>query len=160
SNPEGEFSAYCLSKDEGQTWSRRYTMGAGANIDAAYSQAPFEDRLWVLGSGYLSLEPDPSGQQTDFHSALTEFSRGGLDVHQIRAAKIHLSEPPRFEPVQTSTKKKNASELTSVPTAVPWGAIIAGPRGEWLSTLYYTTKRDPRYSRLVLIRSFDHGHTW
>ena len=56
-NPEGEFSAYCLSKDGGQTWGRRYTMGAGANIDAAYSQAPLEDGIWVLGSGYLSLEP-------------------------------------------------------------------------------------------------------
>jgi BNR repeat-like domain len=160
-NPEGEFSAYCLSKDGGQTWGRRYTMGAGANIDAAYSQVPLEDGIWVLGSGYLSLEPYSSGQKTDFHATLTEFSRAGMDVHQIRDASIHLSEPPQLEPVKIyATKTTDASQLASVPTAVPFGAIIAGPRGEWLSTLYYTTKRDRRYSRLALIRSFDHGHTW
>ncbi len=161
SNPEGEFSAYCLSKDGGQTWSRRYTMGAGANIDAAYSQVPLEDKIWVLGSGYLSLEPYPAGQQTDFHTALTEFSRGGMEIHQIRDASIHLSEPPQLEPVELqATKTKDASQLASVPTAVPWGAMVGGPRGEWLSTLYYLTRRDRRYRRLVLIRSLDHGHTW
>jgi hypothetical protein len=159
-NPEGEFSAYCLSKDGGQTWSRRYTMGAGANIDAAYSQVPLENAIWVLGAGYFSLEPSPSGP-TDFHATLTEFSRAGMSVQQIRDASIHLSEPPLLEPVATyATKKADASQLASVPAAVPVGAIIAGPRGEWLSTLYYTTKRDRRYIRLVLIHSFDHGRTW
>jgi hypothetical protein len=84
-----------------------------------------------------------------------------MEVHQIRDADIHLSEPPQFKPVEMyATKAKDASQLASVPAAVPQGAMIAGPRGEWLSTLYYTTKRDQRYTRLVLIRSFDHGHTW
>ena len=156
-NPEGEFSAYCLSKDGGQTWSRRYTMGAGANIDAAYSQAPLEDGIWVLGSGYLSLEPYLSGRETDFHATLSEFSRAGMDVHQIRDATIHLSEPPQLEPVEIhATKTMDASQLASVPTVVPRGNY-SGPRGEWLSTLYYVTKRDRRYRRLVLIHSFDHG---
>ena len=56
-NPEGEFSAYCLSKDGGQTWSRRYPMGAGGNIDAAYSQVPLEDGaiLVLARPSYLSL---------------------------------------------------------------------------------------------------------
>jgi len=160
-NPEGEFSAYCLSKDGGRTWGRRYTIGAGANVDAAYSQVPLEDGIWVLGSGYLSLEPYPSGPKTHFHAALTQFSRVGMDVRQVRDASIYLSEPPQFEPVEIQgVKTTDASQLASVPTAVPFGAIIFGTRGEWLSTLYYTTKRDPRYRRLVLIRSFDHGHTW
>ena len=160
-NPEGEFSAYCLSRDGGQTWSRRYTMGAGANIDAAYSQVPLEDRIWVLGSGYFSLEPFPSGGETDFHVTLTDFSQAGMDVHQVRDASIHLSQPPQLKAVEiNATKKMDASHLAPVPAAVPQGAMIAGPRGEWLSTLYYTTKRDQRYTRLVLIRSFDHGRTW
>jgi hypothetical protein len=160
-NPEGEFSAYSLSKDGGQTWSRRYTMGAGANVDDAYSQVPFEDGIWVLGAGYLSLEPYPSGQETDFHATLTEFSRAGMDVHQIRDASIHLLEPSQLEPAQMyPTNKMDASQLAAVPSVDPFGAIIAGPHGEWLTTLYYTTKRDRRFSRLVLIRSLDHGHTW
>lgn len=161
SNPEGEFSAYCLSRDGGRTWSRRYTMGAGANTDAAYSQSPLDDGIWSLGAGYLSLEPYPSGSGTDFHVALTGFFRGGMEVHQIRDASIHLAEPPQLEPVTlNATKTKDAGQLASVPSAVPYGAMIAGMHGEWLSTLYYTTKRDRRYSRLVLIRSLDHGHSW
>lgn len=161
-NPEGEFSAYCLSKDGGQTWSRRYAMGAGANVDAAYSQMPLEDgAIWVLGAGYVSLEPYPPGQKTNFHVALTKFSQNGMEIHQIRDARIHLSEPAQFAPVELyATKAKDASELDTVPVAQPWGAIIGGPGGEWLSTLYYPTERDQRYRRLVLIRSIDQGRTW
>ena len=161
-NPEGEFSAYCLSKDGGQTWSRRYTMGAGANIDAAYSQVPLEDgAIWALGAGYDSLEPYPPSQKTDFHVTLTEFLRNGTEVHQIRDARIHLSEPVQFVPVELyAIKTKDASKLDKVPRGQPTGSIISGPGDEWLSTLYYTTERDQRYSQLVLIRSIDHGRTW
>jgi hypothetical protein len=161
-NPEGEFSAYCLSKDGGQTWSRRYTMGAGANIDAAYSQVPLEDgAIWVLGAGYASLEPYPPGEKTDFHATLTKFSRNGMEIHQIRDARIHLAEPAQFAPVEVyATKAKDASSLSAVPAAQPFGAIIDGPGGELLNTLYYITERDQRQSRLVLIRSIDHGQTW
>lgn len=161
-NPEGEFSAYCLSKDGGQTWSRRYTMGAGANIDAAYSQVPLEDgAIWVLGAGDSSLEPYPPGQKTVFHVTLTRFSRHGMEIHQIKDARIHLSEPVQSVPVEVyATKAKDASELSVVPAAQPYGAIIDGPGGEWLNTLYYVAERDQQQSRLVLIRSIDHGRTW
>jgi hypothetical protein len=161
-NPEGEFSAYSLSSDGGQTWSRRYTMGAGANIDAAYSQMPLEDgAIWSLAGGYASLEPYPPGQKKDFHVTLTKFSRDGMQIHQVRDAKIHLSEPAQSIPVEVYTSNgKDASKLSSVSSAQPYGAIVDGPNGEWLSTLYYTTERDERQSRLVLIRSIDHGQTW
>ena len=123
-NPEGELSAYCLSKDGGQTWGRRYTMGAGANIDAAYSQVPLEDGIWVLGAGYLSLEPF-SLRPNRFSRYSDQIFPAGLSVHQIRDASIHLSEPPLLEPVETyATKKADASQLASVPAAVPFGAII------------------------------------
>jgi BNR repeat-like domain len=161
-NPEGEFSAYCLSEDGAQTWTPRFTMGAGANIDAAYSQGPLEDgAIWALGAGASALEPYPPGQKTDFQVALTKFSRNGMEIHQIRDARIHLSEPVQSIPVELyATKAKDASELKVVPAAQPFGAIIDGPGGEWLSTVYYTTERDQRQSRLVLIRSIDHGRTW
>ena len=42
-HPEGEFSAYCISRDGGLTWSHRYTMGAGANNDGAFSREPRKD---------------------------------------------------------------------------------------------------------------------
>jgi len=161
-NPEGEFSAYCLSKDGGQTWSRRYTLGAGANTDAAYSQSPLEDgAIEVLGAGYYSLEASPPDPKTDFLVTLTKFLAPGTEVHQVRDARIHLSEPVQFVPAEFhATKTKDASAPEKVPAAQPYGAIVSGPGGEWLSTVYYTTERDQRYSRLVLIRSMDHGHTW
>jgi hypothetical protein len=158
-NPEGEFSAYCISRDGGKTWSRRYPMGAGANIDEAYSQVPLDGGIWALGAGYASLEPFPPNQKTDFHVTLTKFSQGGMDVHQIRDARIHLSEPAEFEPVELyAIKTQDASQLGTVPSPQPCGAIIGGPGGEWLTTLSYTTEGNQ--SRLVLLRSFDHGHTW
>jgi hypothetical protein len=160
-NPEGEFSAYCLSKDGGQTWSRRYAMGAGANVDAAYSQMPLDDgAIWALGAGYLSLEPYPPDQNKNFHVTLTRFSRNGMEIHQVRDATIHLSEAAHYVPVELHGAKAKAPELDAVPAAQPWGAIIGGPSGEWLSTLYYPTERDHRYRRLVLIRSIDQGQTW
>jgi hypothetical protein len=161
-NPEGEFSAYCVSRDEGQTWSRRYTMGAGTNVDAAYTQVPHQDGiLWVLGAGYDSLEPSPPGQAMDFHAVLTKFSRGGLECYQIRDAKIHLSEPAWATPTTiVTTGRKDATDLSAVYEANPWGAIVDGPGGEWLTTLYYMAERDPRQRRLVLIRSTDQGRSW
>lgn len=160
-NPEGEFSAYSLSKDLGQTWSRRYAMGAGANVDAAYTQVTRQDgTIWALGAGYDSLEANPSGQAMYFHAALTRFSRGGMEFDQIRDAKIHLSEPAISKPPTVmETGRKDATKLSVVYEANPWGAIVDGPGGEWLTTLYYTTERGPR-QRLVLIRSTDLGRSW
>jgi hypothetical protein len=160
-NPEGEFSAYSISKDGGQTWSRRYTMGTGANVDAAYTQVTREDgTIWALGAGYDSLEANPSGQATYFHAALTRFSRGGMEFDQIRDARILLSQPAiSMPPTVMETGRKDATKLSVVYEANPWGAIVDGPGGEWLTTLYYTTERDPR-QRLVLIRSTDQGRSW
>jgi len=162
SNPEGEFSAYSISKDGGQTWSRRYTMGAGANVDAAYTQVTREDgTIWALGAGYDSLEANPPGQAMNFHAALTKFSRGGMEIDQIRDARIHLSEPAISKPPTVmATGRKDATKLSVVYEANPWGAIVDGPGGEWLTTFYYMTERDPRQRRLVLIRSTDQGRSW
>lgn len=161
-NPEGEFSGYTISRDGGETWSRRYTMGTGANVDAAYTQATREDgTVWALGAGYDSLEPDPPGQSSDFHAALTRFSRGGMEFDQIRDARIHLSEPAiSVPPTVMGTGRKDATNLNAVYEADPWGAIVEGPDGEWLTTFYYITQRDPRQRRLVLIRSTDQGRSW
>ena len=161
-NPEGELSAYSISKDEGQTWSRRYTMGTGANVDAAYTQVTREDgTIWALGAGYDSLEADSPGQATYFHAALTKFSRGGMELDQIRDARIHLSDPAlSIPPTVMATGRKDATKLNEVYEANPWGAIVDGPGGEWLTTFYYLTERDPRQRRLVLIRSTDQGRSW
>jgi hypothetical protein len=161
-NPEGELSGYCVSKDGGQTWSRRYTMGAGANVDAAYTQViPADGLLCVLGAGYDSLEADPPGQAVDFRAALTKISRGGLELTQIRDARIHLAEAAwSMPPTVMETGRKDATNLSVVYEANPQGTIIGGPGGELLATFYYMTQRDSRRRRLVLIRSTDQGRNW
>ena len=161
-HPEGEFSAYCVSKDGGHTWSRRYTLGAGGNVDAAYTQVAGEDgAIWVLGAGYLSLEPHPPGQTKQFRAALTKFSDGGAVIDQIRDALIRLSEPVHGrQPTLHDRHTKDASKLTEVFDLVPWGAIISGPKGEWISTLYYMPSSDVNHWRLIAIGSNDRGHTW
>lgn len=162
-HPEGEFGAYCISRDRGKTWSQRYPMGAGANVDDAYSRQPRRDgTLLVLGAGYNTLNPYPPGQTEQFHTALTKYFRGGMEFTQIQDAVIRLSQPAEMEPAWMAGfgRLKDASKLTEVPNAVPWGAIIEALNGDLLNTLYYRTKRDPRFFRLVLIRSTDDGMTW
>ncbi len=162
-HPEGELSAYCISRDRGKTWSQRYPMGAGANVDAAYTRLPRKDgTLLVLGAGYNTLDPFPAGQAKQFHTALTRYSRGGMEFTQIQDAVIRLSQPVLMEPVWMAGfgSLRDASQLIEVPNAVPWGSIIEALNGDLLTTLYYRAEKAPKFFRLVLIRSKDDGKTW
>ena len=161
-HPEGEFSAYCVSRDGGQTWSWRYTMGAGGNVDAAYSQVPPPDgTLLALGSGYDAVLPFPSDQTRRFQVALTRFARGGMEITQVRDALLRLREPARMVPATLfDTGAKDTTRLESTPEVNPWGAIVEADNGDLLTTVYYLTEKDPRRRRLVLARSPDQGKTW
>ena len=172
-HPEGEFSAYCISRDQGKTWSRRYPMGGGANVDAAYTSMPLKDGTHLaLAAGFDTLDAFPPGQAKQFHTTLTRYSRGGMEFTQIRDAAIRLAHDVHWEPTfmagfvpgpwqkPVEAHLQDVSKLTKVPNAVPWGAIIEALNGDLLTTLYYTTAKDPRYFGLVLIRSKDEGATW
>jgi hypothetical protein len=160
-HPEGEFSAYCTSNDGGQTWSPRYTMGAGANVDAAYTQVPPSDGTFLsLGAGYESPIPYPPGQMQQFQVALTKYSRGGMEFTQVRDAILRLRTPARSEPMMLfDLGTKDTSKLSVAPEATPWGAIIDGLNGDLLSTAYYTADKNGR-KQTVLIRSKDQGKSW
>lgn len=160
-NPEGEFSAFSVSNDYGRTWSRRYTLGAGANVDAAYSQAVGKD-VWVLGSGYDAAEPYLPGQRTRFRVVLSRISRGGIEVLQMRDAVLQLARPAGSEPARLfDLGRKEATRIQNdLPVVNPWGDIIADKNGNWLTTVYYKTGPDPRSTLLVLVRSRDRGMTW
>jgi len=161
-HPEGEFSAYCVSKDGGRTWSQRYTMGAGGNVDAAYTQVPPPDgTLLALGAGYNSAIPEPPGQTRQYHLALTEYRRGGMEVRQVRDAVLRLREPAQLMPAMLfDLGARDTSKLEQVPEVNPWGAILEGLNGDLLTTVYYITEKDKRQRRLVLVRSPDQGRTW
>ena len=160
-HPEGEFSAFCVSRDGGQTWSQRYTMGAGANVDAAYSQIPPPDgTLLSLSAGYCSLISYPPGQTREFHVALTKYSRGGMEITQFRDSILRLWTSARLTPTSLfDLGKKDTSKVEMIPEVTPWGAIIDGLNGDLLTSVYYTAEDGGR-QQLVLVRSKDQGRTW
>ena len=160
-HPEGEFSAYCISGDGGQTWSQRYTMGAGANVDAAYTQVPPPDgTLLSLGAGYGSPTAHPPGQAQEFHIAVTRYSRGGMESTQIRDAVLRLRAPVQLEPMMLfDLGTRDASKLETAPEVTPFGAIIDGLDGGLLTTAYCKAEKDGR-QQVILLRSRDLGKTW
>ena len=160
-HPEGEFSAYCISGDGGQTWSQRYTMGAGANVDAAYTQEPPPDgTLLSLGAGYGAPLAHPPGQAREFQVTVTRYSRGGMESTQIRDAVLRLRAPVQREPMMLfDLGTRDTSKLETAPEVTPWGAIVDGLNGDLLTTAYCKAQEDGR-QRLLLIRSKDHGKTW
>lgn len=153
-NPEGDFSAYCISKDAGMTWSQRYTMGSGA----AWSAEPEEDgKIWQLCG---SIEPDPPSQNQDFHFTLTKWSRGGLEFQQWRDVSLHFSEPILMNPTDTYDRHVSDGHLKEYPSASPWGTIVHGSNGDLLTVVQCQTAARPKYFRDVLIYSHDEGKTW
>jgi hypothetical protein len=157
-NPEGDFSAYCISKDRGLTWSRRYTMGAGANVDSAYLQDPLKDGAILRASSVA--EAYPAGQAQQFHFTLTKFSRGGMEVHQVRDAIVRLSQPVHMGRNELDDRRVPDTKFLDNAGLALWGSIITGLKGELLTLVEYSAARDPQFSRLALARSVDGGQTW
>ena len=157
-NPEGDISAYCISKYMGLTWSRRYTMGAGANVDGAYSESPRPDgTIWQLYGWVESYLPEPAEQ---LHLTLTKFSRGGMEFQQWRDVPLRMSQPIQLARTELFDRRVQDGNLAKQPTVVPWGPIIEALDGNLLAPVYYTAERDQRYYRLALIRSSDGGKNW
>jgi len=178
-NPEGDFSAYCISKDGGLTWSRRYTIGAGTGTEGAFTEAPRKDgTLWLL---YSYPEPYPEGQAQQFHDTVTKFSRAGMEIHEVRDVVIRLSQPAYLAPVGLFDRSVKSEKVADGKVRVqirgmPWGRIIEALNGDLLVPMYYITQRDrelhaneeglyyreelDQHFRDVLLRSEDSGQTW
>jgi len=157
-NPEGDFSAYCISKDAGMTWSRRYAMGTGANMDADWSYEPEEDgKIWHL-NGWLDTYPP--GQNQDFHLTLTKWLRGGMEFQQWKDVPLHFPEPILKGPTETFDRNLRDGHLAEVPVAIPWGKIIHGLNGDLLALVYTQTVAHPKYFRELLFCSHDQGKRW
>jgi hypothetical protein len=155
--PESEFSANSISRDGGLTWSVRYPMGEGANIDAAYTDAPLKDgSILSLAGGYCAVEPDPPGQAKRFRITVTRYARGGMEVTLIRDAIVQVQDAVQSRPVKRpgEMKRERFYELQ------PFGAIVEGNENDLLSTTYLFTEQDGRRRRLILLRSTDEGLSW
>ena len=157
-NPEGDFSAYCISKDGGLTWSRRYTMGAGANVDGAYSESARPDgSIWQLYGWVESLTPGPTEQ---LKLTLTKFWRGGMEFKQWRDVPLQTAQLVHPGRTELFDRRVSDGHLAELPGLCPWGPILAGLNGDLMAPAYYTAERDQRYYRLSLIRSIDGGKNW
>ena len=157
-NPEGDFSAYCISKDGGMTWGRRYTMGSGANMDASWSYEPEEDG--TILHLYSWVERYPLGQNRDFYLTLTRWSRGGMEFQQWRDVPLHLPEHIIFYSPRTIDHYDSDGHLAEIPRLCPWGTIVHGLNGDLLAVMFIKTVERPNYWQDVLICSHDEGKTW
>lgn len=157
-NPEGDFSAYCISKDHGLTWSRRYTMGAGANVDGAWSQDPRPGESIRQLYGWTNAKL--AGDANNLYLTCTQFSQSGMEIHQRRNIPLHMSEPVQMLRAGLSDRRVQDGGLASVPSAMPWGPIIASRDGGLIAPIYFKAERDSRYYRAALLRSDDNGKTW
>lgn len=163
-NPEGDFSAYCVSRDGGMTWSQRYTMGGGATADGAWSEVPnHDDNVWHL-DGYP--EPYSNGNTHEFYDALTKFADGGRYICLDRDMVLKLSQPAYMSPTRLFDRHVQDATVATQFRGRPWGSIIEGPHGELFCSAYYIAEADarrygkPQYFRDVLLRSTDSGRTW
>lgn len=181
-NSESAVSAYCISRDGGLTWSRRYTMGQGANQDGAWSETPdASDQIWQLGSYPESQrEDDPR----HFYATLTKFGRGGRASSEDRDVALTLTEPAHnaaswlFDYRFDGKNPVSDTRFTSQFHWRPWGNIVQGRGGELYCSAYFTAQSDAereedaanqknvearlalRFNRDVLLRSTDGGKSW
>ncbi len=176
-NSEGAFSAYCLSRDGGRTWSRRYTMGVGANQDGAWTEEPDSaDRIWQWGS---YPEPVRDGDDTHFTAIMTRYGHGGRRAELDLDVAFSLAEPAHYNP--TWLHAYRFPHVAPTPDTLilkqfqgrPWGNIVRGPQGALFCLCYYTTPADARrlaaeennpsprrFMHDVCLRSDDEGRTW
>jgi hypothetical protein len=116
-NPEGDFSAYCISKDGGSTWSRRYTMGAGANVDGAYTESPRSDgTIWQLYGWAESYLP---GSAEHLRLTLTKFARGGMEFQQWRDVPLQMSQSVDLAHTELFDRRVQDGNLAIQPSVVP-----------------------------------------
>jgi len=180
-NSESATSGYCISKDRGQTWSRRFTMGEGANQDGAWSEAPDkDDMIWQFGS---YPEPVVEGNAQKFYATMTKFGRGGRFSSEDRDVTITLHEPAHIDAAWLFDYRFDGKVLvadTRFGTQFhgrPWGNIVQDKNGYYYCTAYFNTEADgqrelaagkaskepryaPRFNRCVVLRSTDNGKNW
>jgi hypothetical protein len=155
-NPEGIFSAYCISKDGGLTWSPRQTVGSGANSSAYYDHRD-DGSIWELEGG---LDSSISGPTTKVPFILTKFRRGGMEFEQKRDVYLQTSLPVHIMKNELFDWRTPDGHLTMAPALGVFGPIIEALNGDLITTAFYTAERDQRWYRLVLIRSSDGGLSW
>jgi hypothetical protein len=156
-NPEGDFSAVATSKDGGLTWSQRFTMGAGANVDGAYSAEPMPDgTIWNI-YGWIRL-PHSTPAGLEYPATVTKYSHGGMEFSQNRNAVFRLSQPVSTTPTQLYAKDHRDAFLLSVPGVNPFGPIIPALDGGWLAPIEFRPAGE-KLTKVGIIHSTD-GLTW
>jgi hypothetical protein len=176
-NAESGFSAYCLSKDGGLTWSRRYTLGLGANQDGTWSDVPDDqDQIWQWAS---YSEQVSKGDFTHFKAGMTKFSAGGRHVAIDLDVGFQTARPAGLYPTWLfayAFDRKNPTPDTLVLENFggrPWGNMVRDAQGNYYTACYYTDEVDARrtkaeedspnprrYIHDSCLRSTDGGKSW
>jgi len=175
-NSEGIFSAYCISRDGGTTWSKRYTMGAEAS-DCWSEEPDADDAIWQFCT---YPEWVREGDVLEYLADLTKFSHGGRHISEDRDVLVTLAQPAHVTDNYLFDYKFGDPWPTSVPLADTrfktqldarsYGNIIKGAQGDLLCSAYILTAADAtrraedpthrRFYRAILLRSTDGGKHW
>jgi len=156
-NPEGEFTAFCVSRDGGRTWGPRVTAGEGFQ-DSAIDRVPRPDgTLMRLG---FWLRPNPSGQTKELDAVMIEVSQGGQVFTQRNDIHVSLPQPVVSQPVKLfGLNVPDGGQINAVPDAEFDGSILDSLHGSSLATMYGRFERD-RFERNMLVESRDGGKDW
>lgn len=152
SAPESNFAAFCVSKDEGKTWSPR--VSEGHLFSAGILQTYPDGQSKLIGVGF-QLFPAVPGQAKELQDTLLEISDGWNDITHHRWIHVTLPEEPAMHPVDRS----NGGTLTQMPAVSFHGCLIPSKDGGLLATMYGKFPGE-KYYRSFLMKSMDHALTW
>lgn len=156
-NPEGEFTAFCVSRDGGRRWGPRVTAGEGFQ-DSAIDRVPRPDgKLMRLGFWLL---PNPPGQTKELDAVMIEVSQGGHRVTQRNDIHVSLPQPVVSLPVKLfGHNLPDGGQITAAPGVEFDGSILDSLHGSLLATMTGRFEGD-RFERDILVESRDGGKSW
>lgn len=138
--PEGFRSAYCISHDQGATWSPRYRADT---VRGVWAEIPGPGGcVWGLSGHIVGAHGDQDflfGRSQLFDPG-TSPEKSGIKVEPVSDALLHVSEPT----------------LGIMFT----GSILPSHGDSLVGCIYSRIKQAPKYYQLATVHSDDNGQTW
>jgi hypothetical protein len=150
--PESNYSSFCVSNDDGKTWSPRVPQGHLFSAGILLKSRNGESKL--IGVGFRLL-PETPGDATHLKDSLLEISDGWNSIKQRRWIHLTLPEAPAMKDVEPPT----GDSLKQTPEMVFHGCILSSQDGGLLVPMYGKLPGD-KYYRVILTKSMDEGLHW
>lgn len=151
--PEDQFTGFCVSKDNGKTWSPRTPTGRGGHSRIGISG----NKIYELG--YILL-PASRGETKKFLVSVTIYSEGGNVMTVCQNVPVSFPMPVAMTPPKlTETGSLAGSTIPEMAELNFDHSIVKLSNGHWIATMYGRLEGDTR-SRSLLVESADEGKSW